>query len=107
MSSPLRLLVFLVLALGTLAPAFLAIAERAEAVTRLHPVKGTLHTKICIADQKKDMFEDDRFLGLGVKYARRSVSWDVTRDPRLTQEFDEWLQAARKAEALPLITFAR
>ncbi len=107
MSSPLRLLLFLALALGTLAPAFLAIAERADADTRLRPVKGTLHTKVGIADQKKDMFADDRFLGLGVKYARRSVSWDVTRDPRLTQEFDEWLQAARKAEAEPLVTFAR
>ena len=53
------------------------------------------------------MFEDDRFLSLGVKYARRSVSWDVTRDPRLTQELDEWLQGARKAEVEPLITFAR
>ncbi len=107
MSFPLRLLLFLALAIGTLAPAFLAIAERAEADTRLRPVTGTLHTKVGIADQKKDMFEDDRFLGLGVKYARRSVSWDVTRDPRLTQELDEWLQGARKAEVEPLITFAR
>ncbi len=107
MSSPLRLIVFVVLALGTLAPAFLAIADRADADTRLHPVTGKLHTKVGVADQKKDMFEDDRFLGLGVKYARRSVSWDVTRDPRLTKDLDDWLQAARTAHVEPLITFAR
>ena len=107
MSSPLRLLVLAVLALGTLAPAFLAIAERADADTRLRPVTGTLHTKVGIADQKKDMFDDARFTGLGVKYARRSVSWDVTRDPRLIKDLDDWLQAARTAHVEPLITFAR
>jgi polysaccharide biosynthesis protein PslG len=106
-SSPLRLVVLLALALGTVAPAFLAVAGRADAETRLHPVTGTLHTKVGIADQKKDMFDDARFLGLGVKYSRRSVSWDVTRDPRLTADLDDWLQGARAAHVEPLITFAR
>ena len=108
MSTPLRLLVLLALALGTLAPALLMCTDRADAaLTPLHPVKGTLHVKVGVADQKKDMFADDRFLGLGIKYARRSVSWDVTRDPRLTQDLDDWLQAAREAKVEPLVTFAR
>jgi hypothetical protein len=53
------------------------------------------------------MFDDDRFLGLGIRYARRSVSWDVTRDARLTAELDAWLAGARAARVEPLITFAR
>jgi hypothetical protein len=113
-SARMRMLVMLALVLGTLAPAFLTLAGRAEAqssdgprLTRLHPVTGALHTRVGVADQKDDMFDDDRFLGLGIRYARRSVSWDVTRDPRLTRELDEWLQKARTAEVEPLITFAR
>jgi hypothetical protein len=109
------MLVLIVLALGTLAPGFLTLAGTAEAqesgdgprLTRLRPVSGALQVRVGIADQKDDLFGDDRFLGLGIRYARRSVSWDVTRDPRLTAELDAWLQAARAAEVEPLITFAR
>jgi hypothetical protein len=108
------MLLLVVLALGTVAPGFLALAEPAEAqskdrprLTRLKPVKGPLAIRVGIADQKADMFDDDRFLGLGIKYARRSVSWDVTRDARLTAELDEWLAKARAARVEPLITFAR
>jgi hypothetical protein len=112
--SPLRLLLLLALAIGTLAPGFLALAGPAEAqdrdrprLTRLKPVTGPLAIRVGVADQKSDMFGDQRFLGLGVRYARRSVSWDVTRDARLTAELDAWLQGAREAEVEPLITFAR
>jgi hypothetical protein len=108
------MLLLVVLALGTVAPGFLALAGPAEAqskdrprLTRLKPVKGPLAIRVGIADQKADMFDDDRFLGLGIKYARRSVSWDVTRDARLTAELDEWLAKARAARVEPLITFAR
>jgi hypothetical protein len=93
--------------MGTLAPGFLALSGTAEAETKLRPVKGALKIKVGIADQKADVFEDDRFLGLGIRYARRSVSWDVTRDADLTAEFDAWLQKARDARVEPLITFAR
>ena len=115
MNARTRLLLIAALVLGTLAPGFLALSGTAEAqrrgdgprLTRLHPVKGALKVKVGIADQKADVFDDDRFLGLGIKYARRSVSWDVTRDARLTAELDAWLQEARTAEVQPLITFAR
>ena len=115
MSSPLRLALLLVLALGTLAPAFLALSgsaaaqgrPEAERQTRLRPVTGPLRIRVGIADQKPDMFTDERFLALGIRYARRSVSWDVTRDERLTEELDAWLQGAREAKVEPLITFAR
>jgi hypothetical protein len=109
----LRFLLLFALVLGTLAPGFLAVADSAQAqkkgpkLTKLRPVTGALKIKVGIADQKADMFDDDRFLGLGIKYARRSVSWDVTRDARLTQELDEWLRKAREAKVEPLITFAR
>ena len=114
MRSPLRLLLLLALVLGTLAPGLLALAGPADAqdrdrprLTRLKPVTGPLAIRVGVADQKADMFEDQRFLGLGIRYARRSVSWDVTRDARLTAELDAWLQKAREAEVEPLITFAR
>jgi hypothetical protein len=102
-----RLFLLLALVMGTLAPGFLALSGTARGDTRLHPVKGALHVKVGIADQKDDVFGDDRFLDLGVRYARRSVSWDVTRDARLTAELDAWLQKARAARVEPLITFAR
>jgi hypothetical protein len=105
----------LALVVSALAPALLALPGTAAAqdrsggprLTRLHPVTGTLSVRIGIADQKQDVFDDDRFLGLGIKYARRSVSWDVTRSERLTDEFDAWLQKARVAGVEPLVTFAR
>jgi hypothetical protein len=107
-------LLLLALVLGTLAPGFLALSGTAEAqdrsrprVTPLKPVKGPLSVRVGVADQKPEMFDDDRFLGLGLRYARRSVSWDVTRDPRLIAELDTWLQNARTARVEPLITFAR
>ena len=109
-----RMLLIVVLALGTVAPGLLALAAPADArpgdrprLTRLHPVTGALNIRVGIADQKADMYGDDRFLGLGIRYARRSVSWDVTRDQRLTAELDEWLAKARAARVEPLITFAR
>ena len=105
-TSPLRLLTLVALLLGS----FFAVAAQAHAqerLTRLHPVTGALRLQLGIADQKDGMFTDQRFLGLGIRYARRSVSWDVTRDARLTADLDDWLQAARLAGVEPLITFAR
>jgi hypothetical protein len=104
--SPLRLISLLVLLLVA-SLAFAGQAHARERLTRLHPVAGSLQLRLGIADQKKDMFTDQRFLGLGIRYARRSVSWDVTRDAGLSADFDAWLQAARLAGVEPLITFAR
>jgi hypothetical protein len=104
--SPLRLIPLVAVVLASFF-AFSGQAQARERLTRLHPVTGALQLRLGVADQKKDMFTDQRFLGLGIRYARRSVSWDVTRDARLSEQFDEWLQAARLAGVDPLITFAR
>ena len=104
--SPLRLVTLVAVLLGS-ACAFAGQADAKERLTRLHPVTGALQLRLGVADQKDDMFTDQRFLGLGIHYARRSVSWDVTRDPALSAAFDEWLQAAHQAGVDPLITFAR
>jgi Glycosyl hydrolase catalytic core len=104
--SPLRLIPLV----AVLLTSFFALATQAHAkdrLTRLHPVSGALQLRLGVADQKDAMFTDQRFLGLGVRYARRSVSWDVTRDAGLSAQFDAWLRAARQAGVDPLITFAR
>ena len=69
------------------------------------PAQGA--TKIGIADQKPEMFEDKRFLSLKMKFARISVPWDVLRYDFTEEEADEWLQAARKNGVRPLVTFQR
>jgi hypothetical protein len=66
-----------------------------------------LTAKVGIADQKADMFGDQRFKDLKVKLARRSVAWDAMSDPWQVAELDQWMGAARSAGVTPLITFAR
>jgi hypothetical protein len=63
--------------------------------------------KVGIADQKADMFGDQRFKNMKIKMARRSVAWDVMSHPWQVAELDRWLNAARSAGVSPLITFAR
>jgi Glycosyl hydrolase catalytic core len=63
--------------------------------------------KVGIADQKADMFGDQRFKNLKLKMVRRSVAWDAMRHPWQVAELDAWMNAARSAGASPLITFAR
>jgi hypothetical protein len=58
-----------------------------------------------IADQKPDMFRDQRFDDLGVKYARLNVSWDALNHEWEVAELDTWLYAARANGVTPLISF--
>ncbi|HEV2814772.1 MAG TPA: hypothetical protein VGW10_16065 [Solirubrobacteraceae bacterium] len=62
-------------------------------------------TVIGIADQKPDMFHDERFLELGIKHARISVPWDAMRYPWQVEELDAWMGAARDRGIDPLVSF--
>lgn len=58
-----------------------------------------------IGDQKASMFDDPRFLTLGIRYARLSVSWDALTHDWQRDEVDTWMRAARRARVEPLVTF--
>ena len=58
-----------------------------------------------IADQKADMFEDDRFRALEIKHARYYVPWDWKRYGWQTAEVDAWMNAARADGVYPLVSF--
>ncbi|HWT92253.1 MAG TPA: glycosyl hydrolase [Solirubrobacteraceae bacterium] len=84
-----RLLLALTLALAALAAA----AAPSQALV------------VGIADQKPDMFADDRFDMLGVEHARLTVSWDAMTRAWETAEIDAWMAAARKNGITPLVSF--
>ena len=79
------------------------------ALTLLAPAVASakVTAKVGIADQKADMFGDQRFKSLNIKLARRSVAWDVMSHPWQVAELDRWMEAARADGVTPLITFAR
>jgi hypothetical protein len=58
-----------------------------------------------IADQKVQMFTDPFFKQLNIRKARRLVPWDAMKIDWERAEVDEWVYAARAADARPLITF--
>lgn len=66
---------------------------------------GAQATTIGIADQKRDMFEDRRFLASGIRVARIETSWDVMSTPWQRAQLDAWLDAARRAGVRPLLSF--
>lgn len=63
--------------------------------------------KVGIADQKPDMFDDQRFKDLKVKYARISVPWDALRYDFTEQELETWMSKARSQGVRPLVTIQR
>lgn len=67
----------------------------------------TSKVQVGIADEKPQMFSDERFRALGMKTARRSVAWDVFEYDWALREVDDWLREARAAGVRPLITFGR
>jgi polysaccharide biosynthesis protein PslG len=77
------------------------------AAIKLTPVSGKLKTKIGIADQKAEIFDEDRLRDLGFGHARRSVAWDVLRYADQRRDLDAWVKGARLMGAEPLITLAR
>jgi hypothetical protein len=77
------------------------------AAIKLTPVTGKLKTKIGIADQKAEVFDDERLRGLGFGYSRRSVAWDALRHSEQRAELDDWVAGAGVMGADPMITLAR
>lgn len=71
------------------------------------PSQAAAKTKIGIADQKADMFSDQRFTDLKVKFARLSVPWDALRFDFAADEVDAWLTQARAKGVTPLVTFQK
>jgi hypothetical protein len=63
--------------------------------------------KVGIADNKPDMFFDDRFAALGTKHVRKSVPWDVLRHPELRLRLDIWMAGAKWRGTRPLVSFDR
>ncbi|HEV2813978.1 MAG TPA: glycosyl hydrolase, partial [Solirubrobacteraceae bacterium] len=60
-----------------------------------------------IADEKSEMFTDPLFTALGLKIARRSVSWDTFEYDWQVAELEDWMTKARAARVRPLISFNR
>jgi hypothetical protein len=58
-----------------------------------------------IADQKPDMFSDERFRDLGIRHARMTVAWDALNYDWQRAEIDTWMSAAREAKVRPLLSF--
>ena len=58
-----------------------------------------------IAEQTPDVFNDSRFVALGIDGARLSVAWDVFDSRAQTRTLDRWLRAARADGVSPLISF--
>jgi hypothetical protein len=85
----------------------LVLPAASSAAIKLTPVKGKLAAKIGIADQKAEVFDDERMRDLGFGYVRRSVAWDSLRYGRLRADLDAWVDGARRMGADPLITLAR
>jgi len=77
------------------------------AAITLRPVTGKLTTKIGIADQKAEVFDDERLRDMGFGYSRRSVAWDVLRHARQRADLDAWVAGAGLMGADPVITLAR
>ncbi len=64
---------------------------------------GRVH--VGMADQKPDMFSDDRFVSLGITNARLAIGWDAMGSSWQVQQLDEWLAGARALNVRPLISF--
>jgi len=75
--------------------AVLALAGTARAAP---PIVG-------IADQKPDMFVDERFRALEIRHARLYVPWDALTHADQRAAIDEWMALARRRGVAPLVTF--
>lgn len=71
------------------------------------PANADARAKVGIADQKSEMFGDQRFRDLKVKYARVSVPWDALRRDFTRVELENWMSQARSQGVRPLITIQR
>src|SRR5688500_7937556 len=64
---------------------------------------GGVH--VGIADQKFDMFSDERFAELGIRHARLAIAWDAMRYDWQVEQLDAWLAGAKALGVQPLISF--
>ena len=62
---------------------------------------------IGIGEQKPGMFEDPRWIGLGLYEARYITPWDVLHDERQLERLDAWMAAARATDTRVLLGFDR
>jgi hypothetical protein len=85
----------------------LVVPALSGAAIKLRPVTGKLTTKVGIADQKAEVFDDERLRELGLRYSRRSVAWDALRHADQRADLDAWVAGTRSMGADPLITLAR
>jgi hypothetical protein len=93
------------LALIALASLFARPAGASEIPPRPGATLDPPGVEVGIADQKVDMFSDERFTTLGITRARLAIGWDALTKARDFAEIDAWLQSARDAGVEPLISF--
>jgi hypothetical protein len=62
---------------------------------------------IGIGEQKPGMFEDPRWVRLGLYEARYVTPWDVLHDERQLERLDVWMHAARATNTRVLLGFDR
>jgi hypothetical protein len=95
-------------ALAALAALAALVAQPAHG-SAIPPQPGAMESppgvEVGIADQKADMFADDRFATLGITRARLAIGWDALTKTRDVAEIEAWLQAAKDAGVEPLISF--
>jgi hypothetical protein len=78
----------------------LAISLFAVSTAHARPLVG-------IGDQNVAMFDDPKFQKLHVELTRLALAWDWYRDPSAVAFLDQWVAAADRAGARPLIAFNR
>ena len=87
----------------------LASGARGAGASEIPPQAGAAAAapgvQVGIADQKPDMFSDERFTTLGINRARLAVAWDALTTTRDIAEIDRWLRGAQAAGVEPLISF--
>jgi hypothetical protein len=71
------------------------------------PAAANAAAIIGMADQKPQMFSDQRFLSLDIKYARVSLPWDMLRRDFSARDADAWLSQARARGIRPLVAFQK
>jgi hypothetical protein len=62
------------------------------------------HPQVGIGDDKTDMFNDPRFLALGMKAVRYDMSWDVLAGGYQTRDVTTWMKDAKAHHLDVLIT---
>jgi hypothetical protein len=67
------------------------------------PAHAVRKPVIGIGEQKVGMFDDPRWQSLDLRHVRYIAPWDALNDPRQRRLLDDWMAAARKADARVLL----